>query len=110
MSRHGETQKTGYRQSGVDIDEGNRFISLIKSSVDSTKINGVIGGIGGFAGLFSLAEFKDMEEPVLVSGADGVGTKLKVALMSEKYDAVGIDLVAMSVNDLLVTGAKPLFF
>ena len=60
MSRHGETQKTGYRQSGVDIDEGNRFISLIKSSVDSTKINGVIGGIGGFAGLFSLAEFKDM--------------------------------------------------
>lgn len=110
MSRRGETQKTGYRQSGVDIDEGNRFVSLIKSSVDSTKINGVIGGIGGFAGLFSLAEFKNMEEPVLVSGADGVGTKLKVALMSEKYDTVGIDLVAMSVNDLLVTGAKPLFF
>lgn len=110
MSRHGETQKTGYRQSGVNIDEGNRFVSLIKSSVESTKINGVIGGIGGFAGLFSLAEFKDMEEPVLVSGADGVGTKLKVALMSEKYDTVGIDLVAMSVNDLLVTGAKPLFF
>ncbi len=110
MSRLGETQKTGYRQSGVNIDEGNRFVSLIKSSVESTKINGVIGGIGGFAGLFSLAEFKDMEEPVLVSGADGVGTKLKVALMSEKYDTVGIDLVAMSVNDLLVTGAKPLFF
>lgn len=110
MSRHGETQKTGYKQSGVNIDEGNRFISLIKSSVESTKINGVIGGIGGFAGLFSLAEFKNMEEPVLVSGADGVGTKLKVALMSEKYDTVGIDLVAMSVNDLLVTGAKPLFF
>lgn len=110
MSRHGETQKTGYRQSGVNIDEGNRFVLLIKSSVESTKINGVIGGIGGFAGLFSLAEFKDMEEPVLVSGADGVGTKLKVALMSEKYDTVGIDLVAMSVNDLLVTGAKPLFF
>lgn len=110
MSRLGETQKTGYRQSGVNIDEGNRFVSLIKSLVESTKINGVIGGIGGFAGLFSLAEFKDMEEPVLVSGADGVGTKLKVALMSEKYDTVGIDLVAMSVNDLLVTGAKPLFF
>ena len=110
MSRHGETQKTGYRQSGVNIDEGNRFVSLIKSSVESTKINGVIGGIGGFAGLFSRAESKDMEEPVLVSGADGVGTKLKVALMSEKYDTVGIDLVAMSVNDLLVTGAKPLFF
>lgn len=110
MNNCGETKKTGYRQSGVDIDEGNRFISLIKSSVESTKINGVIGGIGGFAGLFSLAEFKNMEEPVLVSGADGVGTKLKVALMSEKYDTVGIDLVAMSVNDLLVTGAKPLFF
>lgn len=99
-----------YGKSGVDIDEGNRFISLIKESVASTKIDGVIGGIGGFAGLFSLSEFKDMKEPVLVSGADGVGTKLKIALMSGKYDTVGIDLVAMSVNDLLVTGARPLFF
>lgn len=110
MSRKGEVYITGYRQSGVDIDEGNRFISLIKSSVESTKIDGVLGGIGGFAGLFSLSNFKDMEEPVLVSGADGVGTKLKVAIMSGRYDTVGIDLVAMSVNDLLVTGAVPLFF
>ena len=110
MSRHGETKKTGYSQSGVDIDEGNRFVELIKESVHSTKINGVLGGIGGFAGLFSLAEFKDMKEPVLVSGADGVGTKLKVAIVCHKYDTVGIDLVAMSVNDILVTGATPLFF
>lgn len=110
MSRHGETKKTGYRQSGVDIDEGNRFVELIKESVNSTKINGVLGGIGGFAGLFSLAEFKNMKEPILVSGTDGVGTKLKVAVVCQKYDTVGIDLVAMSVNDILVTGAIPLFF
>ncbi len=110
MSKKNNTQKIDYKKSGVNIDEGNRFVSLIKSEVESTKINGVLGGIGGFAGLFSLSSFKDMEEPVLVSGTDGVGTKLKVALMSEKYNTVGIDLVAMSVNDLLVTGAKPLFF
>ncbi len=110
MMNNKSAEKSGYKNSGVDIDEGNRFISLIKSSVESTRINGVLGGIGGFAGLFSLSEFKDMQEPVLVSGADGVGTKLKVALISGRYDTVGIDLVAMSVNDLLVTGAKPLFF
>lgn len=110
MKNNGETHKVDYKNSGVDIDEGNRFISLIKTSVESTQINGVLGGLGGFAGLFSLAEFKNMEEPVLVSGTDGVGTKLKVALLSKKYDTVGIDLVAMSINDLLVTGAKPLFF
>ncbi len=110
MSRLGEVNKTGYSRSGVDIDEGNRFVSLIKPVVESTKINGVIGGIGGFAGLFNISAFKDMKEPVLVSATDGVGTKLKIALMSGDYSTVGIDLVAMSVNDLVVTGAKPLFF
>ena len=99
-----------YKKSGVNIDEGNRFVNLIKNAVNSTRISGVAGGIGSFAGFFSLADFKDMKEPVLVSGTDGVGTKLKVAVMAEKYDTVGIDLVAMSVNDLAVTGAKPLFF
>ena len=101
---------TDYKKSGVNIDEGNRFVSLIKQAVDSTKINGVIGGIGGFAGLFDLASFASIKEPVLVSGTDGVGTKLKVAIMAESYETVGIDLVAMSVNDVAVTGARPLFF
>lgn len=99
-----------YKKSGVNIDEGNRFVSLIKEAVNSTKISGVSGGIGSFAGFFNLADFTGMEEPVLVSGTDGVGTKLRVAIMAQKLDTVGIDLVAMSVNDLAVTGAKPLFF
>ncbi len=104
------SNENSYKNSGVDIDEGNRFVSLIKKSVESTKIDGVMGGIGGFAGLFNLKNFKDMQEPILVSGTDGVGTKLRIAIDSNIYDTVGIDLVAMSVNDLLVTGAKPLFF
>lgn len=101
---------TDYKKSGVNIDEGNRFVSLIKKSVNATKTTGTIGSIGGFAGFFNLKEFMTMKEPILVSGTDGVGTKLKVAIMAESYKTVGIDLVAMSVNDIVVTGAKPLFF
>ncbi len=101
---------TDYKKSGVNIDEGNRFVSLITKSVNSTRTNGTMGSIGGFAGFFDLKDYMSMKEPVLVSGTDGVGTKLKVAIMAESYETVGIDLVAMSVNDVVVTGAKPLFF
>ncbi|MDR2870039.1 MAG: phosphoribosylformylglycinamidine cyclo-ligase [Deferribacteraceae bacterium] len=99
-----------YSKSGVNIDEGNRFVSLIKNMVESTHNKAVLGGLGGFAGFYELAAFKNMAEPVLVASTDGVGTKLKVAIDSKTYDTVGIDLVAMSVNDLIVTGARPLFF
>jgi phosphoribosylformylglycinamidine cyclo-ligase len=99
-----------YKSSGVNIDEGNRFITLIKSMAESTFNEGVIGSLGGFAGFFSLKEAASMTDPVLVAATDGVGTKLKIAIDSGKLDTVGIDLVAMSVNDLVVTGAKPLFF
>ena len=98
-----------YSKSGVNIDEGNRFITIIKKMVESTHNKSVIGGLGGFAGFYDISSFKDMAEPVLVSATDGVGTKLKVAIDAKIYDSVGIDLVAMSVNDLIVTGARPLF-
>lgn len=99
-----------YKQSGVDIDEGNRFVSVIKRTVESTYNQNVMGSIGGFAGFFNIKDAKDMEEPVLVSGTDGVGTKLKVAIDTGILNTVGIDLVAMCVNDIIVTGAKPLYF
>lgn len=99
-----------YKSSGVDIDEGNKFVDRIKGYVSETFNENVPEGIGGFAGLYSLTEMKGMKEPMLVSGTDGVGTKLKIAFDMKKYDTVGIDLVAMCVNDLIVTGAKPLFF
>src|SRR5215212_6764078 len=98
-----------YAQAGVDIDAGNRMVALIKPLVRATARPGADAEIGGFGGLFDLksAGFKD---PVLVAGTDGVGTKLKVAIDTGKHDTIGIDLVAMSVNDLVVQGAEPLFF
>jgi phosphoribosylformylglycinamidine cyclo-ligase len=101
--------KLTYRDAGVDIDEGDRLVELIKPHAASTNRPGVMGGLGGFGGLFALTPGR-YKEPVLVSGTDGVGTKLKVAFAAGRHATVGIDLVAMSVNDVCVTGAEPLFF
>jgi phosphoribosylformylglycinamidine cyclo-ligase len=98
-----------YREAGVDLDKANDLVSRIRPLVRSTFRGGVITDIGGFGGLFSL-NLQDVHSPVLVSSTDGVGTKLKVAFMADRHDTVGIDLVAMCVNDIVVQGAKPLFF
>jgi len=100
---------TTYRDAGVDIDEGDRLVDLIKPLARPTLRPEVLAGIGGFGGLFAL-DTKKYRNPVLVSGTDGVGTKLKLAFLTGRHDTVGIDLVAMSVNDVAVTGAEPLFF
>ena len=104
-------QQVTYRDAGVDVDEGARAVELIKESVATTRRPEVIGGLGGFGGLLlGRAAIKAMADPVLVSGTDGVGTKLKLAQLFDRHDTVGIDLVAMCVNDLLASGAEPLFF
>lgn len=99
-----------YRASGVDIDEGNRAVNLIKDKIKGTYDKNVIGDLGNFSGLYSLKDFINRDEPVLLSSTDGVGTKLKLAQMMDIHNTVGIDLVAMCVNDLICQGAKPLFF
>ena len=98
-----------YKASGVDVTAGYRAVELMKKHVERTKIQGVLEGIGGFGGLFALPK-TGSSEPVLVSGTDGVGTKLKISILLDKHDTVGIDCVAMCVNDIICAGAKPLFF
>lgn len=103
------TTKTTYKDAGVNIDTANEFVERIKPSIKTTARKEVISGIGGFGGLFHLNSI-DLKNPVLVSSTDGVGTKLRIAQLVDKHDTIGIDLVAMSVNDVVVQGAEPLFF
>ncbi len=98
-----------YKAAGVDVTAGYKSVELMKKYVARTKTDGVVSGIGGFGGLFA-PDFNGMEEPVLVSGTDGVGTKIKLAFLLDKHDTIGIDAVAMCVNDVICCGAKPLFF
>ena len=99
-----------YKNAGVDIEAGYKSVELMKKFVQGTMRPEVMGGIGGFSGAFSAAAFKGMEDPVLLSGTDGVGTKLKLAFLLDKHDTVGIDCVAMCVNDVACAGGEPLFF
>lgn len=104
-----EKKELTYADAGVDIDAGNRAVQLMKQDVKATYRPEVLGDLGGFGGLFKIAK-ENYEEPILVSGTDGVGTKLKLAFMLDKHDTIGQDAVAMCVNDILVQGAEPLFF
>ena len=99
-----------YKSAGVDIEAGYKAVELMKEHVKGTMRPEVLGGLGGFSGAFSLEKFKDMEKPTLVSGTDGVGTKLKLAFLLDKHDTIGIDCVAMCVNDIACAGGEPLFF
>lgn len=104
------TKQITYADAGVDVDEGARAVDAIKAAVATTTRPEVIGGLGGFGSCFSAAALKDMEEPVLVSGTDGVGTKLAIAQLLNRHNTVGEDLVAMCVDDIVPMGAEPLFF
>ena len=99
-----------YKSSGVDIEAGYKSVELMKKSVKETMRPEVLGGLGGFSGAFSMAGIKDMEDPVLLSGTDGCGTKVKLAFLMDKHDTIGIDAVAMCVNDVACAGGEPLFF
>ena len=99
-----------YKKAGVDIEAGYKAVELMKKHVQGTMRSEVVGGIGGFSGAFSLKGYMGMEEPTLVSGTDGVGTKLKLAFLLDKHDTIGIDCVAMCVNDIACAGGEPLFF
>lgn len=99
-----------YKNAGVDIEAGYKSVELMKKHIARTMRPEVLGGIGGFSGAFSMNSFKNMEEPTLVSGTDGCGTKVKLAMIMDKHDTIGIDAVAMCVNDIACAGAEPLFF
>ena len=99
-----------YKSAGVDIEAGYKSVELMKASVKKTMREEVIGGLGGFSGAFSLKKIKEMEDPVLLSGTDGCGTKVKLAFLMDKHDTIGIDAVAMCVNDIACAGGEPLFF
>ena len=99
-----------YKNAGVDIEAGYKSVELMKEHVKKTMRPEVLGGLGGFSGAFSLAKIKEMEEPVLLSGTDGCGTKVKLAMILDKHDTIGIDAVAMCVNDIACAGGEPLFF
>ena len=99
-----------YKKAGVDIEAGYKSVELMKEHVKKTMRAEVLGGLGGFSGAFSLAKIKEIEEPVLLSGTDGCGTKVKLAIIMDKHDTIGIDAVAMCVNDIACAGGEPLFF
>ncbi|MEW4414300.1 phosphoribosylformylglycinamidine cyclo-ligase [Clostridium sp. AN503] len=99
-----------YKKAGVDIEAGYKSVELMKEHVKKTMREEVLGGLGGFSGAFSLSKIKEMEEPVLLSGTDGCGTKVKLAIIMDKHDTIGIDAVAMCVNDIACAGGEPLFF
>ena len=99
-----------YKKAGVDIEAGYKSVELMKKHIKKTMREEVLGEIGGFAGAFDLSKIKDMEEPVLLSGTDGCGTKVKLAFLMDKHDTIGIDAVAMCVNDIACSGGEPLFF
>ena len=99
-----------YKSAGVDIEAGYKSVELMKEHVKKTMRSEVLTNLGGFSGAFSMEKFKQMEKPTLVSGTDGVGTKLKLAFLLDKHDTVGIDCVAMCVNDIACAGGEPLFF
>ena len=99
-----------YKKAGVDIEAGYKSVELMKEHIKRTMRSEVLGGIGGFAGAFDLSKIKNMEEPVLLSGTDGCGTKVKLCFLMDKHDTIGIDAVAMCVNDIACSGGEPLFF
>nr|WP_330375715.1 phosphoribosylformylglycinamidine cyclo-ligase [Butyrivibrio proteoclasticus] len=99
-----------YKKAGVDIEAGYKSVELMKAYVKETMREEVLGGLGGFSGAFSLSKIKEMDDPVLLSGTDGVGTKIKLAFLLDKHDTIGIDAVAMCVNDVACAGGEPLFF
>ena len=99
-----------YKNSGFDIEAGYKSVELMKKYVQGTMRPEVLTGLGGFSGAFSMEKFKNMEKPTLVSGTDGVGTKLKLAFLMDKHVTIGIDCVAMCVNDIACAGGDPLFF